>query len=475
MGSRLSRSVFTVAFGLMTLPSTKASTEKSVAPEEATAVAAMNPAQRKLYQALSQMAPSQRPATSLSFAPDTPPEIVNAFLRLLWPGADQEFAQVRRWPGGGQGDPRALTYSFVPDGVSVPGILPLDPGAPNELFATFNGIFGTPADWQPFWAESFARWAQLAGLTYQQVPDDGAPLFGSDGSASRGDVRISARPLDGPGGILAFNNFPQADLLTPGGGDMVLDSLDTQLWGDPDGDFLLLRNTILHEHGHGLGFLHVCPVNETKLMEPFISSQFNGPQEDDVRGAQRHYGDSQEPNDSAGQATSLGAVQGFQWITAVSLDDGDDVDVYSVFVPAGSMVAALVVPVGTTYSNSGQVLFNLCLNQQDIAAAQISDLSLTQRNTDGVTPLRSANNGGLGAFEVLFPEAVGAAGTYFFEVNGSAIEDVQLYGLLVFVGTSEAVQQQLGQGKRAILRSLLDSQGQTPPVPRDRNLSKLRR
>ena len=64
----------------------------------------------------------------------------------------------------------------------------------------------------------------------------------------------------------------------------------------------------MHEHGHGLGMEHVCPLLGARLMEPFINLSFDGPQHDEIRGGQRRYGDIFEPNNSAGAAADLGMV-----------------------------------------------------------------------------------------------------------------------------------------------------------------------
>ena len=71
------------------------------------------------------------------------------------------------------------------------------------------------------------------------------------------------RYITGNFGILAYNFFPNS-------GDMVIDVPDS-FYNNTSNNSLGLRNTLAHEHGHGLGLSHVCPVNQTKLMEPFIS------------------------------------------------------------------------------------------------------------------------------------------------------------------------------------------------------------
>src|SRR5262249_5618035 len=127
--------------------------------------------------------------------------------------------------------------------------------------------------------------------------------------------RISGHSIDGNAGILAYNYFPD-------NGDMVIDAGDS-FFTDTSGNSLRLRNTMAHEHGHGQGYEHVCPVDQTKLMEPFLSTAFDGPQHDDTLAGNRGYGDDLEDNDSAGTATSLGSLgNGTTTVSGVSADDG---------------------------------------------------------------------------------------------------------------------------------------------------------
>jgi hypothetical protein len=123
---------------------------------------------------------------------------------------------------------------------------------------------GNTTLWQNQFRNSFARWSQVAGLRYTEVSDDGAAFPNSAGSATapRGDVRIGGRNLDGAGGVLAFNYFPNT-------GDMVIDTSEN--WQSSTNSYRFLRNVVMHEHGHGMGLLHVVPVTETKLMEPYLS------------------------------------------------------------------------------------------------------------------------------------------------------------------------------------------------------------
>ena len=76
----------------------------------------------------------------------------------------------------------------------------------------------------------------------------------------RGDIRISGHYIDGNSNTLAYNYYPDT-------GDMVIDTGDNY-FNSTFSDSIRLFNVLQHEHGHGLALPHVCPMNETKLMEP---------------------------------------------------------------------------------------------------------------------------------------------------------------------------------------------------------------
>ena len=129
--------------------------------------------------------------------------------------------------------PRALTWSFVPDGTSIPAASGITGSAANSnLFSTMDTKFaalGGRATWIAQFQSVFDRWAALTGTSYTRITfggndwDDGAALHGSAGNASRGDIRISGRTLDGSSGVLAYNFFPSS-------GDMVIDTAES--WGN---------------------------------------------------------------------------------------------------------------------------------------------------------------------------------------------------------------------------------------------------
>ena len=133
----------------------------------------------------------------------------------------------------------------------------------------------------------------MTGNIYIYEPnDDGRqiPDFRGGVINVRGDIRIGGLAIDGKGRTLAFNYLPDR-------GDMVIDSEDTLIL--QVGSEAFFPNLISHESGHSIGLSHVCPINDTKLMESIISRAFVGPQLDDIVTAQGLYGDQLERGASA--------------------------------------------------------------------------------------------------------------------------------------------------------------------------------
>ncbi len=252
-----------------------------------------------------------------------------------------------------QGDAFTLTYSFVPDGTNIPATGLGDAAAPSNLFETMNA--GFPGGMDAFKEQVRAvldRFQELTNITYVEVADDGAAFPNSPGVlGSRGDVRLCMKPLGGTSDRGAVNFFPQF------GGDMILNSDEIELFANPAGSFIRLRNVLAHQHGHGLGLRHVLPEDGTKLMEPQPATTIDGPQEDDIRGLTFLYGDRFESNDTLANAPFLGgplrdpATGGEQLLTVAeaSLERANSEDFYSFTAFANIPIAIRVEPVGTAY------------------------------------------------------------------------------------------------------------------------------
>ncbi|MFA6045144.1 MAG: matrixin family metalloprotease [Phycisphaerales bacterium] len=383
---------------------------------------------------------------AVCFTPDTPEETVRAFLATA-SGYGPRFNTGNRWgptaldptSTGTPGIRTTLTYSFVPDGTNVPDGVGEGAGVSN-LYAFLNGIYGTPAAWQAVYAQVFSRWSELTGITYVYEPnDDGADLVDAPGVAGvRGDLRLSGKFIDGNSGILAYNYFPQS-------GDMVIDTGDN-FYNNTAGNSLALRNVLAHEHGHGMALFHECPVDQTKLMEPFISTNYDGPRHDDVRGAQSLYGDSLEPNEAAPQATDVGALtSGTATIVGVpgapalafgsriSISTTNDQDWFRFSVNSARVLTATVRPVGLAYVDTFQS--GNCTNTGSCCPGSVTDstlqasLGLEIRDGAGNTVLASDAGATAGVDRVVNDLCL-APGTYYarvFAVGG--VNEAQLYSL----------------------------------------------
>jgi hypothetical protein len=206
---------------------------------------------------------------------------------------------------------------------------------------------------------------------------------------------------------------------------MVFDAFDT-FYNSTSGNSLRLRNVAAHEHGHGLGMLHVCPAVGTKLMEPFVSTAYDGPQIDDILNGQRHYGDPNENNDTPGTATSVGDPGFGMTITSVSIDDNLDVDYYAIDVVGPRQMFVQVTPTGGEYIQGTQT--SNCNTGDLTNYTNIHDLTLELISSDGVTVITTANDNGVGGAELASGVAIDP-GTYYARVSGDATNSVQLYDI----------------------------------------------
>jgi probable HAF family extracellular repeat protein len=360
------------------------------------------------------------------FAPDTPEWYVEYVSRLIFGDFGPAYNLAARWTQTSYGStdiigtPIRLRWSVVPDGTLVPHFDPNIGFAPSNLIATLDAQFGNRATWWNLLRQSFARWSEVAGLRYEEVGDDGAPFPFSPGSPARGDVRIGGRSLDGTGGTLAFNYFPDS-------GDMVIDTDD--YWADTTNNFRRFRNLVMHEHGHGLGLAHVIPTDCTKLMERFLCTTFDGPQDDDIRGAQRLYGDRYEPNDRFDRATPLYlGYNDLQSVTEVSLHHMRDVDWYRLQVPSGVSLTITALPVGATYDVGPEGG-----NPVTVDTRAVQNLVIELRAPDALTTLVVANANGRGGMEQIINYPVPGGGGFYLRVYSGtdSRDDVQRYELQI--------------------------------------------
>ena len=392
-------------------------------------------------------APQMPPVTC--FAEGTDPAIVASVNQALARYLEQNFFNApAQW--GSQGQPITLTWSLVPDGVTIPGDPNVgDATSPNSLFASMDAKFGgiaNRATWIAQIQACFDRWAQLTGITFTKVGvagqawDDGA-AWGANSSAFRGIIRIGMHNIDGANGVLGYCYFPTN--ANGSGGDMVLDSAEN--WGDAANSYRMARNVVSHELGHGLGLMHVCPTNQTKLMEPYLSLAYDGPQHDDVRGVQYLYGDGFEPNNSPAAATLVSPTVSMtqvepsnvpgsyvQGVYMTSLSSGDE-DWFKSTVNTAVLADFSVQPIGWMYDNSMQNANGTCNSGNTINSGTLADLAVQVYAPDGTTVWASANAQRAGYMEsiddVLLPP-----GTYYIRVySASAFQGSQEYWM-TFIG-----------------------------------------
>ncbi len=388
---------------------------------------------------------------SRCWAPDTPLPLIVAFHGVEKAArsfksrrkANQFFERWKRTAtngplGGEQGTPVTLTWSIVPDGTPVAGDPAIgDSNDPSSLRARLADLYGGNTEdpenqpWFPLFQDLFDAIGAQTGITYLYEPnDDGRAISGSNpGRAGiRGDLRLCGHPIDGDGATLAYNFFPDH-------GDMVIDTSDS-FFENLSGNSRRLVNTIAHEHGHGLGLEHVCPIDQTKLLEPFISTDFRGMQFDDIYTLQRWYGDPFEQhggrrnNDAIERAHSLevsaGSPFSFQWL---SIDDNSDIDYYSLTLPPGARLSVRVIPSNKAYPEGGEdgqgcsagVTFNSSI---------VHNLSLTLLDRTGRV-LATADDSPAGESEEFDQLTVPGEGLHFLRIAGDDADAAQLYRLEV--------------------------------------------
>ena len=390
--------------------------------------------------------------------PGTPDEVVariNEFMIKSWQASNQEgdfgerYVLGTRWSGGSfgtTGDPIDLTWSFVGNGVSIPGGVG-EPTSANVIFSTFDAAFaglGGRATWVTQFVNSFGRWQALTGVDYTRITvggndwDDNAAWGAGYAAGLRGHVRIGAHPIDGSSGILAYNAFPQ-------NGDMVLDSNDIGNFDSTVNTYRFLRNTVMHEHGHGAGFNHVCSTNSNQLMEPTLNTAFDGPQQDDIRGFHRYYGDINEPDNISSQAVFAGNL-GIGTITlgtvpppnvtfgsTLSIDANGEVDYHKVTTAQVLLANFTLNPVSSTYSSTSQ---SNCSSTSNINALAMANLAMDIVATNGATVIQSASAGAIGISEQLNGVLLSPPGDFYVRIyETDAPTQTQLYNV-TFQGTT---------------------------------------
>ena len=330
-----------------------------------------------------------------------------------------------------RGQPITITYSFLPDGTYVPGNAG-EPGSNSVLYSSFDAAFGgNRALWKAKFAEAFNQWAAFTSITYVEVADDGLPFTSRYPGVlgSRGDVRIAAHNIDGAYNILGYTYFPN-------NGDMVFDS--SEAWGQGTNQ-IFFRNTCIHEHGHGLGLDHVWPLDHKKIMEPYLNTNIDGPQDDDIRGAVRSYGDYLESNTAPATATDIGSpgssgITKSNLATFTDLPSSPDVDWFKLTASPLSFLTVRVVPLGSTYQVGPSDTVLTTVN-----TTAINNLQIEVYASNGSTLLTTRNSAPAGQTEELLQYPLASGRVYYVKISNDvagAVDDVQRYSVTFSAGAN---------------------------------------
>ena len=356
------------------------------------------------------------------------------------------------WTGDGlQGPsgaaaPATLTYSFPSDGTSwkLGGTT-----LPNALTAALTGTFGASNldQGREFIRQALAAWERTSGVTFTEVADnDSAYDTAIARTSARGDIRIGGIPAGGGANPVAASNLPAQ------GGDVALNTsfFVPANYGNAASSYRYLRNAVGHEIGTAMGLLNVVPCDGTKLMEGQVNTVFDGPQIDDIRGAQRNNGDRFAGNIDALTARNYGnlfnpanrSVRERNLSTnGTTGANGTSADWHRFQTTVNFQNFVITAtPTGGSYSNGAQT--SACAGATSaVNAAQAGVLTVELRNQAGDTVIQT-QTGVAGAPTVLTRngQAPGIYNVRVFDAgpNPAANQTVQTYDLTIQVSAYNA-------------------------------------
>ena len=180
-------------------------------------------------------------------------------------------------------------------------------------------------------------------------------------------------------------------------------------------------------------------------------ASFLGPQDDDIRGGMRHYGDIYENNDVLGDATDLGTIVDTVLVENLSINVGSDIDWYLIDVTGGSLTIE-VDPIGSTYNIGDQG----GASPTPISTDSISDPDFCLYDGTGTVLLDSLYSGGMGETEIMNGFSLPSAGSYYVKVYRKAGtgNGVQRYTMTLIL---DGVEVDVAMGEDVPARQSLDA------------------
>ncbi|TVQ30844.1 MAG: hypothetical protein EA376_11300 [Phycisphaeraceae bacterium] len=364
------------------------------------------------------------------------------------------------WTGdGGQGpsgraQPTRLTYSFPDDGTTW-GLSAVSSTGPNILNSSMTTAYGAGnLDFgRELIRQGLAAW-RVTGVLHDEVADDNSPMDQSVTRVpTRGDIRIGGLAF-GTGSFIAYNAFPSpSGGAGIGGGDMTINTsfFNASGFNSAVNNYRFFRNTIAHEHGHGLGYFHVLPCNGTKLMEPSIDTGFDVLQVDEIRGGIRNYGDRFVGNHSASDAHDFGTLDTPVLRSVIERNLGTNgasgfgntsTDWFRFTIDQARDVVVTINPTGGTYQNGSQFFGCFNFGSSTVNADIAGNLNLEVRDSTGGSILAASGGAPAGNPESVTLTGL-APGEYTVRVNdggpnASGNQIVQLYNLTVRVDNAPA-------------------------------------
>jgi hypothetical protein len=182
-------------------------------------------------------------------------------------------------------------------------------------------------------------------------------------------------------------------------------------------------------------------------MEPFLSTSFDGPQHDDIRGGQKLYGDPSEDNNTSATARVLGVLEAGSPLVIgtppaptvnhgalLSIDANGEVDWFRFTLNGARALTCTVTPVGLTYDSSTQNSDSSCNSGNLVNSLTAANLNFEIRAANGTTVLNTAAAQPAGVAETVTQLMLTTAGDYYIRVyEGDSPTSPQLYHLSLSV------------------------------------------